>query len=453
LERDWQGGTVRIAGLGSFLNDIGRATTIPNRLDTVLEDDHALGSVAFRKNDQGRRVEGLVGFHSPKLVNRSDRFDGDTGLITRRSDTVNESFDVNGSGLLERPHGSGAWLAGTDAFVRTGVEAEETTTRYTGGVAGNPDAVQLVEDGLQSDTGIFAGWKKTVKESGQLLLAARGDWSHRSADGQETTEWISPSLNASIVVPVSGSVRVSGILARTFRAPQIQEMYFEGNRPSGFRLPNPDLEPETAYSLEGGVQWQRSEWSAYGSLWGMLADDFIAQLPVDAAGDTLRFENVSEGELFGFDAAFGWAPRDGTQATIEYAYTHGEDGDGGPLPDIPAGEITIAAHHRFWSQQEKNRSATARFSIQAGGAKTPIADGSSEAWYSNVLGSTEVGGDEVGHRGFSLLNAGLLFRVHRAAALDVAVTNILDARQIGRPEADAYPDPGRSLHAELRLEY
>ncbi|HET9885952.1 MAG TPA: TonB-dependent receptor, partial [bacterium] len=186
---------------------------------------------------------------------------------------------------------------------------------------------------------------------------------------------------------------------------------------------------------------------------GMLADDFIAQLPVDAAGDTLRFENVSEGRIFGVDAALGWTPREGTQATIEYAYTHGEDEDGGPLPDIPAGEVTIAAHHRLWSQQEKSRSATARFSIEAGGAKTPIAGGSSEAWWSNVIGTTKVGGDEVGHRGFALLNAGLLLRVHRAAALDVALTNLLDARQIGRPEPDAYPDPGRSLHAELRLEY
>jgi len=453
MERDWSGGTVRVAGIGSFLDDIGRATTIENRLDTVLEDDHALGSVAFRRDNERRRLEGLLGFHRPKLVNRSDRFDGDTGAITRRSDTVNESFDVNGNVLLERPLGSGSWLAGGDTFLRTGVEAQETTTRYTDGVAGEPEAVDLVQGGLQSDTGVFAGWKKSIRDRGQLLLAARGDWSRRSADNQETTSFLSPSLNASVVVPVGESVRVSGILARTFRAPQIQEMYFEGNRPSGFRQPNPDLEPETAYSLEGGVELRRVRWSASGAVWGVLADQFIAQLPVDAAGDTLRFENVSEGRILGVDAGLRWIPRDGTEGSIAYAYVHGEDEDGAPLPDIPAGEITIAARQRVWSQQSTSRSATIRSSIQAGGAKKPTADGSDEAWWSPLLGSTKVGGDEVGHRGFALWNVGLLLRVHRAAAFDVAVTNLLDARQIGRPEPDAYPDPGRSLHVELRLGY
>jgi hypothetical protein len=67
------------------------------------------------------------------------------------------------------------------------------------------------------------------------------------------------------------------------------------------------------------------------------------------------------------------------------------------------------------------------------------------------MGSTEIGGDEVGHPGFAVWNAGALLRVHRYAAVDFAVTNIADSHQISRPEADAYPDPGRSFLVELRL--
>jgi hypothetical protein len=35
--------------------------------------------------------------------------------------------------------------------------------------------------------------------------------------------------------------------------------------------------------------------------------------------------------------------------------------------------------------------------------------------------------------------------------VDFAVTSFFDARQVGRPEPDAFPDPGRSLLMELRL--
>jgi outer membrane receptor protein involved in Fe transport len=451
LERSWQGGTLRFAGLGSFTNDLGRSTPLANRLDTVLEDDHALGSVSFRRARDGRRLETSLGFHRPRLVNRSERFDGATGAITRRSDLVNESLDASASLLLERPAASGTWIAGGDLFLRTGVEAAEATTRWSGGVAGTTEAVDLVQGGLQSDAGVFAGWKVPAGEGGQLLLAARGDWSDRGADGQEGVSWVSPSLNASLVVPVRHDVRVSGILARTYRAPQIQELYFEGNRPAGHRLPNPDLEPETAYSLEGGVELHRSSWTASAAVWGMLVEDFIAQLPVDAAGDTLRFENVTKGRVLGADASVAWSPRDGTHAALAYAFVHGEDEDGVPLPDIPAGEVTISGRQRLWSAPQAHRSATLRVSCQAGAAKTPIADGSGEAWWSPLLGSGKVGGDEVGHRGYALWNAGFLVQLHRRAAVDFAVTNLFDARQIGRPEPDAFPDPGRSLLMELRL--
>ncbi|MGQ0722733.1 MAG: TonB-dependent receptor plug domain-containing protein [Candidatus Eiseniibacteriota bacterium] len=451
LEREWQGGTLRFAGLGSFTNDLGRGTPLPNRFDTLLEDDHALGSVSFRRNDAGRRLETTLGLHRPRLVNRSERFDGSTGAITRRSDLENESLDASGSVLVERPASRGSWIAGGDVFLRTGVEAAETTTRWSGGAAGVPEAVDLVQGGLQSDAGAFVGWKLPAGDGGQLLLAARGDWSDRSADGQDGVSWVSPSLNASLVVPVRHDVRVSGILARTYRAPQIQELYFEGNRPAGYRLPNPDLEPETAYSLEGGVELHRSSWTASAAVWGMFVEDFIAQLPVDAASDTLRFENVTKGRILGADLAVAWEPRDGTTTELSYAYVQGEDEDGVPLPDIPAGEVTISGRQRIWSSPDVVRSATLRLFCQAGAAKTPIADGTSEAWWSPLLGSGKAGGDEVGHRGYALWNAGLLLRLHGRAAVDLAVTNLFDARQIGRPEPDAFPDPGRSLLLELRL--
>lgn len=449
-EQPWRDGTLRFAGIASQASDVGRPTTAGGRKDTVLEDDHGIGVMRYFRNLDGRRLETTLGLHRPKLVNRSERINS-AGEITRFSDLVNESWDGTGSVLVERPALGGAWIAGADAFVRRDVIATETTTRFSDGVAGSPDQVELLRGGSQTDAGAFAGWKQPLANGVELLFAARGDWSHRGAESQDEVTWVSPSLTASATVPFGPRLRGSAILARSYRAPQAQELFFEGNRPSGYRLPNPDLEPETALSAELGLAARLGAWSVSTALWGMNADDFIVQLPVDDAGDTLRFENVTEAELFGGEAFAEWSSADrGTAFNFGYARIRGEDQNAAALPDVPSGELTVGARRRVWGHSTA-RAAMLRVQCRAGGAKTPFENQGSEAWWSKVLGSSEVGGDEVGHRGYAFWDAGMTLGSYGGASIDVAVTNLLDSRQIDRPEPDAFPDPGRSFHVQIRV--
>jgi outer membrane receptor protein involved in Fe transport len=217
------------------------------------------------------------------------------------------------------------------------------------------------------------------------------------------------------------------------------------------RLANPDLEPETAWSLEGGVRWRRRAWEGSAAIWGMLASDLIVQLPVDAAGDTLRHENETEGRLLGCEIGCTWTdPGERGGVALAYAFVYGEDEQGTPLPDIPSGVVRVTSHWRVWGR-ERGRSATARLTLRAGGAKTPPSGGADERWWSGIVGATDIGGDEVGHPGFARWDAGLRLVLGRHVSVDLAGANLLDSRTTDRPEADAFPQPGRSFQVALVL--
>jgi outer membrane receptor protein involved in Fe transport len=449
-ETDVAGGTLRFVGLGTSADEIGRPTTQPRRLDTIETEDHAFGTLRYLRQREEGRLECGLGFHRPRTVNRGERFLAD-GSRQRTGWTENASYDGTATLLLERGAGSGRWLAGSDVFVRSNVIANETTVYYSSGVAGDPVLVDLVTGGLRADGGVFAGWKQPVGHDGRLVAAGRLDYARREADGRKTSSWVSPSLTLGAVLPLNPSFALTGNLARSFRAPRIQELYFEGERPGGMRLANPDLEPETAWSLEGGVRWRRQEWEASATIWGMLASDLIVQLPVDAAGDTLRHENETEGRLLGCEIGGTWrAPGGRGRVELAYAFVYGEDEGGTPLPDIPSAVVRVTSHWRVWGR-DRGRSATARVALRAGAAKTPPAGGADERWWSGLLGPTDVGGDEVGHPGFARWDAGLRLVLARCVSLDFEGSNLLDSRYIDRPESDAFPQPGRSFQMALVL--
>lgn len=448
-ERDAAGGRLRVAALGTSAEEIGRPTTNSQRLDTIEVEEHWLGSVRWQRNETRRRTEFSAGYHLPRTINRTERF-RDDGTASRTGRITNDSHDGSLSVLLERPHRSGSWLAGGDFFTRWGVNAVEVNRLDPGTPAETTESTQLVANARRADTGAFAGYKRTIHHLGEAIVAGRLDWVHRAADGQESTSELSPSVQAGLVRPINEQWAVTSALGRSFRAPRIQELYFEGDRPGGSRLANPDLKPETAWSLESGVRWARPPFAADANLWGILANDLIVQLPVDAAGDTLIHRNESQGRLVGTEIEVRWRPENGrSHASLGYAFIYGENEDGDPLPDIPSGEFRIAGETRVYGDDVRN--AAVRLSMRAGGAKTPLGLGTEAKWWSGVLGASDLGGDEAPHPGFARWDAGVRVQWTPRASLDVSATNLFDSQYLDRPENDAFPQPGRSLRVELTL--
>ncbi len=441
---------LRIAVIGTTADDVGRPTSLAQRKDTITDEDHVLASARLTDETEAGRSEWTLGMHRPRTVNRADRMN-ETGGVTRTTFTDNTSVDATGIGRVERKRGAQTWLAGVDVFTRWNVDAVERRVDYPDAAPPVETRVDLVENARRADVGAYAGWKRPLREVGEVLVTGRLDWARRSAMRRREASWVAPSLDVRVLYPLNAGWAIGAGVGRAFRAPRIQELYFAGDRPGGSRLANPDLKPETAWAGEGGLLWGRGPLSASITTWGIAAAEFIAQLPVDAAGDTLRFENVTQGRLFGVEASFAWTSGE-ERASLEaaYAYLHGEDEDGDPLPDIPSSELRLAGALRIAGTASAPR-ARSTASLRLGAAKTPVASGEAAAWWSDLLGSTRIGGDEVGHRGYARADVGLSVWPAPNVSLHAAVTNLLDARYLDRPEADAFPQPGRSVVIQLTV--
>lgn len=449
-EREWGGRKLRVTLVGTRARDVGRPTAQSGRRDTIEEEDHAFAAARYDQQRGPWRWESILGFHYPRTLNVGDRFDED-GTTTRSTATENRSVDVAATLRTERGGGHGAWLGGIDAFTRWDVDAAETRTDFAGGQPGPSVRAELVRDARRVDVGAYAGWRRPLRLTGEAQVVARLDVASRGATGQESVSWLAPSFDARLVVPLDARWAVTGGVGRAFRAPRIQELYFEGDRPGGARLANPDLDPETAWSGEAGLRWAGGAWRVRATGWALFADALIVQLPVDAAGDTLRHENVTRGRLLGVEAEADWtAPDERARIGVAYAYTHGEERDGAPLPDVPSGEIRVTGWLRL-AGTRADPVLAADAVLRAGAAKTPAGSGSDARWWSEWLGATRIGGDEVGHPGFARWDAGV--RWTPGATFDVAarVLNLLDANYVDRPEADAFPEPGRSFTLEVTI--
>lgn len=450
LERPSGTRLLRIAVIGTAADDVGRPTSSAQRRDTITDEDHLLASARLTDTSSIGRSEWTLGLHRPRTVNRADRMN-ETGGVTRTTSTENTSVDATGIGRIERKRGAGTWLAGVDVFTRWNVDAVETRVDIPDAEPSVETSTDLVENARRADVGAYVGWKRPLRYVGEVLVTGRLDYAGRSAVRRREASWVAPSLDVRVIYPLTAYWAASAGLGRAFRAPRIQELYFAGDRPGGSRLANPDLQPETAWAAEGGLLWGRGSLSASVTAWGIAAADFIAQLPVDAAGDTLRFENVTRGRLFGAEASLTWAPRGGSGSLeLSYAYLHGEDEDGIPLPDIPSGEARAVGRLRLaGSAQDPRALATATFRF--GAAKTPVPSGGPDPWWSDLLGSTRIGGDEVGHRAYARADLGVRIRPLHKVSVDANITNVLDARYLDRPEADAFPQPGRSVVIQLTV--
>ncbi len=448
LERPEGARLLRIALIGTTAEEVGRATTQPLRRDWIQDEDHLLASVRLTEEGTTGRSAWTLAAHRPRSVNRAERLD-ETDNPTRVTWTENSSFDLSAVARVERDRGAATWLWGLDIFTRWNVDAVERGVEHEGMEPPVETALDLVTDARRGDVGAYLGWKCPVREVGEFLATGRLDWAGRGAEGRPDVSWLAPSLDLRLLYPLDARWAVSLGAGRAFRAPRIQELYFAGDRPGGSRLANPDLEPEMAWAGECGLHWGRETWRGSATVWAMAAEDFIAQLPVDAGGDTLQFRNVTRGRLLGAELSVSFEPiSGGGKIELAYAAMRGEDRHGAPLPDMPSGELRVAGGFRLAGPAEAPR-ASATASLRLGAAKTPIAEGASAAWWSDFLGATGVGGDEVGHRGYARADLGLRLRPHPRITCDATVTNLLDARYLDRPEPDAYPQPGRAVMLQL----
>jgi len=265
--------------------------------------------------------------------------------IDTRSSGIQPSASIgalrlHGEYRRESTHGPRA----TDVTVVNSSGVETSTTREVG--ESMPSATR---DVLAGSAFAAATWKKLRLESG-----LRYDWLHSRADS--TPQSFTPELDVtdrrwSVEGGLSrslGAVTPYGRVATGFRAPNLEERYFNDDIHGGLRLfGNPDLRAERTGTVEVGVRsgelagghLTSARLSAYRS----RVDDLITLRYLGQLYLIPRFQytNVHRARLEGLELQLegGWG---GVRAGANVAFPRGRDLEtGASIPDLGAARATF----------------------------------------------------------------------------------------------------------------
>jgi vitamin B12 transporter len=191
--------------------------------------------------------------------------------------------------------------------------------------------------GLKEDSTIYGGFLQAeIEPTEQLFLSATGRVDDHSEFGREAT-WRSTAA-----IKLTDASRLRGSVGTGFRAPSLFELF-------DATYGNPDLDPETSFSWDAGVDhaWAEDRWKVSVSYFDLTLEDKIDFL-FPAGFTTVEGESQSNGieasltgqlcEAVSFTASYTW---------IEESV----DADGDPLLRVPEHDLALMLvySHENWT--------------------------------------------------------------------------------------------------------
>ncbi len=170
-------------------------------------------------------------------------------------------------------------------------------------------------DHTQSEVGPYAETEQPIGRL-RLTVGTRLDW--LAVDGSERATLLSPRIG--VVVPSRvGTWRASA--GRGFRAPTLAERYVS-TRAFGFEvIPNPSLDPETAWSFEVGNALPLRSWGRLDAalFWTEARRLLEPTFVLDTGVQKIQIQNISRARLRGLDLSLTVTPL-GPALTTTVAY-------------------------------------------------------------------------------------------------------------------------------------
>jgi len=356
--RDWQ---IKVAYLMAHIEDAGRTDKLVDKksLSIYDNDDHLLyGRLNFKVRPIQTRGQATISFQH--FFERKDGFKMADDLVTKNSVTRDEITALTlGADLRMRTRllSNRLRLKYGGMYYRDQVDASRE--KATWGQALEAVADQSYPDGSTYETyGIYLHVEGDPLRSaeGHIIRLGAGYRLHGMAGAAPASgSGLLPEVDFSNMGHVALAsaqylymdwLNVAFTFSQGFRAPNLQEAVMLGDSGKFFHVPNADLGPERADTLEllARTRFWRVELAAAGYV--SLLHDLIKRVPTtwqgnkEVAGkDVYRNENGGEGLLYGVEAGaaldIGW----GLSMTGHLTYTWGEeeelDGTLDPLSRIP----------------------------------------------------------------------------------------------------------------------
>ncbi|HBE40180.1 MAG TPA: hypothetical protein DDW27_03085 [Bacteroidales bacterium] len=268
-------------------------------------------------------------------------------------------------------------------------------------------------------------------------------------EGSESS--ISWSANAGLLYNLTGNTDLTLNLARSFRAPSLEERFKYIDLGNFVRLGDPSLDPESGFSIDLGVRkWNRNLNFQAGvfvnSLKNMIVEtpgEFIYKAftgTSDYKSDTLPAlinSNVSRALLYGFDYKFEYNFYNNFVLSSTGSYVRGKDPDTGKnLPLIPPlkGRLGIRYSYR--------RIGSAEFTVTGVAKQSKIAEGEKETdgyiRLDMALGSDKIA---LGRTGLQIF---------------AGIDNIMDnsyTSHLSTNRGSISVEPGRNIYVRLNLSF
>ena len=164
------------------------------------------------------------------------------------------------------------------------------------------------------------------------------------------------SFNLGLLYELTNSVHLTSNLSTGFRAPDIFERYSTRGGGSKVLLGNPELDPEYSYNVDFGIKTKADTLQTFASIYYNRVYDYIDTVLQDNSFisniPTYKYTNVTEAELYGFEAGADVTVSKQISLFGDVAYVVGKDRDTGDrLSNIPPLNGTLGAR---WSDKIKS---------------------------------------------------------------------------------------------------
>ncbi|MEP7027494.1 MAG: TonB-dependent receptor, partial [Candidatus Eisenbacteria bacterium] len=437
----WQGETATF-GIGTrhYEMNYGITGTPPN--DDWMNVPPGTSRIAERRNTvQLRSAFGAMPKRWKLDANFNDYYhsefptEQDAGGVFDVEEAVFHKLSYNAR--LQRQHGGGKLQGTIGAWTnieKLEIEGEEPLgpTSLTTGLAGYVFEELHASERTRLQAGLRYDYNRIHTEPDP----SSPDSAFQTLDEARLSNAVTASLG--VIHKLGGEVSASLSVARSFRAPTVQELFADGvDAPSGtFTIGTADLEPETGFgldaSLKGSFRNVKFEVSPYANfvqhyIYGFLRGDTLENLPV-------RKFSATDARLVGFEAslAIAVAPHVALELASDYVRAQDTESDV-PLPFTPPLRGLVRAGY-----QSDRASGSVEWRLAA--AQDRLGDGDTPT------------------TGYGLLNLGVGIRRARGSAvhdLSLHCDNVFDRdyRDHLSIKKDFLPQPGRAVRLNYTLSY
>ncbi|MEE4272612.1 MAG: TonB-dependent receptor [Thermoanaerobaculales bacterium] len=234
-----------------------------------------------------------------------------------------------------------------------------------------PSDQVVVPDSTQRGLGLYISDRISASDRLTINVGLRGDTFTFDSDENDTRYTGEPldtsdsaiSGNIGVIYALTDHVNLTGLVARGYRTPNIQERTFFGPATTGdtFILQNPDLNPESSWNYEVGFKVRYDQASGglnlfYNDLTDFIGFEFLGEQDPITGLELARFANFEKARIWGVELDLEWIFGRWWSVFGTFAYLEGDNRTTGePLPYIAPWKVTAGVRYqrsKWWAEAD-----------------------------------------------------------------------------------------------------